>query len=137
VACRRIEWAALFAVLATAALASCGPATSAAPPFTRPVPDQLVTVTCPNLGSLSVALPSGKVDPPVPELQVSVGYQATVRRTHQTVTAGQPPGEILCATIPFPERLAPDVSPGTLPAGIRPDDWLAGNWIVSVTVRVP
>jgi hypothetical protein len=128
---------ALMVMLATAALASCGPAAPPAPPLAKPVPDQTVTVNCPDLGSLSLALPSGKVDPPVPELQVSVGYQATVKRTRLTVTGGQPPGEILCGSVPFPERLAPDVAPGKLPAGVRTDDRLAGNWIVSVTVKVP
>jgi hypothetical protein len=125
-------------MLASAAVAaSCGPAAPQVPRLAEAVPDHLATVNCPDLGSLSLALPSGKVDPPVPELQVSVGYQATVKRTRMTVTGGQPPGEILCGSIPFPERLARDVAQGKLPAGVRPDDRLAGNWIVSVTVKVP
>src|SRR5580704_5255183 len=56
-------------------------------------PDQVQTVTCPDVGSLPVSLSRGVSTSPLPPgLDLNVSYQAVDTRTRATVSGGQPPG---------------------------------------------
>jgi beta-lactamase class A len=134
---RRSIAAVALAGALTAATASGGvsPTASAATSISS---FQVQTVTCPDLGSLTLALPSGVASPPLPAgVQLSVSYRAIDARTGTTVTDGQPPGAVQCATVPFTDLRAADVSPGPPPAGVATGDALTGSWLVSVTVNLP
>ena len=94
-----------------------------------------MTVTCPQLGSVEVALPSGAATPPLPpEMELRIGYQATDAQTNKAVAGGQPPGEITCGTVPFSDLTAAQVWPGA-PPDVGPAARLTGNWVVSATVH--
>jgi len=85
-------------------------------------------VTCPQLGSVDVALPSGAATPTLPpEVEIRVGYQATDAQTTKVVAGGQVPGEIACGRVPFNDLTAGQVWPNDPPAGVAPADRLTGN----------
>jgi hypothetical protein len=100
-------------------------------------PDQVQTVTCPDVGSLPVSLSRGVSTSPLPPgLDLNVSYQAVDTRTRATVSGGQPPGAIHCAAVPFTDLKAENVSPAPRPAGVASTDRLTGVWLVSVSVNV-
>ena len=95
-------------------------------------------VTCPDLGSVEVALSRGVAAGPLPaSVHLHVTYRATDSRSAATVIWGQPPQSMPCETVPFALLAARQVSAGTLPAGVAPSDRLTGSWLVSVTVDLP
>jgi beta-lactamase class A len=135
IACRHRQplWALMVGGLIAPALALAGPGMGRA--AAAPAAGPTVTVTCPNLGTMVVALPSGVTTPPLPsEVTLSVGYRGRDARTGATVSGGQVAGDIQCDPVPFTKLAASDVSGGALPPGVAPTDQLTGSWTVSVTV---
>jgi beta-lactamase class A len=90
-------------------------------------------VTCPGLGTIAVALPSGTTaEPLAPGVQVRVGFQAVDTRTHASVIGGMTAGDIDCGTVPFSRLTAAEVSPTSPPPRVAASDRLDGSWQVSV-----
>lgn len=93
------------------------------------------TITCPDVGTIVVALPSGVTTPALSsDVQLTIGFQGRDARTGATVSDGGAPGTITCTPVPFAGLPASDVTNGALPAGVAPGDLLTGNWTVSVTI---
>jgi hypothetical protein len=131
-----MSMAAAIVVAAGCGTPHAGSATTQAVPATTRW-STTATVTCPQLGSVDVALPSGAATPPLPpEVEIRVGYQATDAQTTKVVAGGQVPGEIACGTVPFSDLTAGQVWPNDPPAGVAPADRLTGNWSVSATVKL-
>ncbi|MDQ1426610.1 MAG: hypothetical protein QOK39_86, partial [Acidimicrobiaceae bacterium] len=98
---------------------------------------QSANVTCPGLGTIAVALPSGTTaEPLAPDIQLRVGFQAVDTRTRALVNGGAAAGDIDCGTVPFSGLTAAEVSPAPrpAPAGVAPGDHLDGSWRVSVVI---
>ncbi|HEX3540484.1 MAG TPA: serine hydrolase [Acidimicrobiales bacterium] len=101
-----------------------------------PVPaNRTVVVTCPDLGTVDVSLPSGAATTPLPaDVQLLVAFSAFDARTRTTVTGGAGGNGIECNPVPFTDVPAADVVAAPLPAGLDAKDRLTGAWHVTIVV---
>lgn len=101
-------------------------------------PGQARLVSCPDVGSVEVALTRGVAISPLPAgVHLQVTYRATDARSGELVTGGQPAGHLVCDTVPFAALRPGEVSAGSRPAGVAAGDRLTGSWQVAVTVDLP
>ncbi len=97
----------------------------------------MATVTCADLGSVTIGLPSGLAVPPPPSgVELRVAVTATDANTGKAVSGGAAPGEISCGAVSFADLAAEQAFPPGLPAGVAPGDRLTGQWVVSAQVTL-
>ena len=99
--------------------------------------DPVQTVSCPDVGSVEVALSRGVAVGPLPTgVHLEVGYRATDARSKKIVVGGPRPGRLVCESVPFASLAPGQVSATDHPDGVAPGDRLTGSWQVSIAVNI-